>query len=149
MEDECFVCCGKGTDLLRPCSCDVAVHPECLRRMVECVPSHATQCPVCKTRYDVERTYRTRLVCVAGWEAMVLVHAVTVLMVFLLVLVLALGYPSGNTLVTFLQSCLLVVVPSSLVVSLAIQVVFTRRTRHICCVERSVVSSVVTVVDRL
>lgn len=47
---ECFVCFGTK-NVLRVCKCNMGVHVECLRKVVERVPSHNGRCAVCKERY--------------------------------------------------------------------------------------------------
>lgn len=54
---ECFICEThiSGQLLYRPCLCDLRVHDHCMQGVVTRVPSHATECAVCRQPYSVRQ----------------------------------------------------------------------------------------------
>jgi len=55
-EVECFVCAGtEGILLANVCSCRNMIHLECQRKLVSRVPSHETECAICKEPYRNSR----------------------------------------------------------------------------------------------
>lgn len=63
MDDVCFVCFDDTPPLHRVCTCKTVVHSECLKRLVQTVPSHHTACPVCMHTYATQ----SRCTCDAAW----------------------------------------------------------------------------------
>lgn len=63
MDTTCFVCGDDDdSDVVRVCDCTTVVHRHCFESLVQKVPSHAEQCPICTSAYDVVKK-RTRTEC--------------------------------------------------------------------------------------
>lgn len=59
-ETDCFVCGSDEHPLYRVCRCNTAIHRDCFQRLVT-VPSHESNCPVCKAPYHISVEWKWRI----------------------------------------------------------------------------------------
>lgn len=86
---ECRICLESEGNLFSPCLCkgsNAYIHEECLLKMREANPNHLSECPTCKYKYKIQKTFISTVLCEENTIilSMIMSFLVVVLIAFIL-----------------------------------------------------------------